>query len=229
MTEHAYAYSALPRRRDGGTDPSSSAAAALGVAVLCLLGMALTWLLAEHVTALQVRDAVLLRDFTELDRPKVASAGDSLLHLLEPSLFVLWAFALVAFAFARERPRVAAAVAAVLALAPLTADTLKPLLAHPHVQIEGIRVGAASWPSGHATAALSLALCAVLVAPPRLRAFVAIAGGLFVTAVAASLLILAWHMPSDVLGGFLVATLWTALAVAGLRLAEQRWPSRRGP
>ena len=42
-----------------------------------------------------------------------------------------------------------------------------------------------------------------------------------------SLLILAWHMPSDVLGGYLVAVLWMAVAIACLRAAERRWPSRR--
>jgi membrane-associated phospholipid phosphatase len=37
---------------------------------------------------------------------------------------------------------------------------------------------------------------------------------------------LAWHMPSDVLGGYLVASLWMALAVAALRGADRRWPPR---
>jgi membrane-associated phospholipid phosphatase len=32
-------------------------------------------------------------------------------------------------------------------------------------------------------------------------------------------------MPSDVLGGYLVASCWAALAVAALRLAERRWPT----
>ena len=40
-------------------------------------------------------------------------------------------------------------------------------------------------------------------------------GALFAAAVGFSLLMLAWHLPSDVLGGYLVATLWAALAVAG--------------
>jgi membrane-associated phospholipid phosphatase len=49
----------------------------------------------------------------------------------------------------------------------------------------------------------------------------------FSIAVGCYLLILSWHMPSDVLGGFLVATLWMALAVAVLRAAERRWPTGR--
>ena len=117
-----------------------------------------------------------------------------------------------------------------MALAPLTADALKPLLAHPHVQIGTIDINAASWPSGHSAAALALALSAVLVAPARMRLLVAGLGGAFAAAVGCSLLILAWHMPSDVFGGYLVAALWMALALAGLGAAERRWPSvRRSP
>ena len=79
------------------------------------------------------KDAVALYDFTLLSRPRVDGPANFLLHLLDPLQFVLWGVALVAVALARERPRVALAVAAVMALAPLTAETLKPLLAHPHV------------------------------------------------------------------------------------------------
>ena len=61
---------------------------------------------------------------------------------------------------------------------------------------------------------------------PRRWSFAA-ASGLFALAVGCALLILAWHMPSDVLGGYLVAVLWMALAVAGLRAwtARIRLPS----
>src|SRR5437660_1477546 len=38
-----------------------------------------------------------------------------------------------------------------------------------------------------------------------------------------------WHMPSDVLGGYLMAGLWTALAVAAVRFSERREPSRALP
>jgi membrane-associated phospholipid phosphatase len=134
---------------------------------------------------------------------------------------------LVVAALARGRPRVALAVAIVMALAPLTAETLKPLLAHPHSNMGDVHVGAASWPSGHATAALTVVLCAVLVAPTRMRPLVAALGAAFALGVGCSLLILAWHMPSDVLGGYLLATLWMALALASLRVADRNWPPRR--
>jgi membrane-associated phospholipid phosphatase len=199
----------------------------LGVAGLCLLALALIWVVAQLVPAAHLRDAVALRDFTLLSRPHVDAAANFLIRLLEPALFILWGAALVSVALARRRPRVAVAVAAVMALAPFTSETLKPLLAHPHARVGDVHIGPASWPSGHSTAALALVLCAVLVTPARLRPVVAAVGGVFAVAVGCSLLILAWHMPSDVLGGYVVATLWMALAVAALRLAERRWPSRQ--
>jgi membrane-associated phospholipid phosphatase len=199
----------------------------LGVAGLCLLALALIWVVAQLVPAAHLRDAVALRDFTLLSRPHVDAAANFLIHLLEPAVFILWGAGLVSVALARGRPRVAVAVAAVMGLAPFTAETLKPLLAHPHAQVGAAHIGPASWPSGHSTAALALVLCAVLVTPLRLRPVVAAVGGVFAVAVGCSLLILAWHMPSDVLGGYVVATLWMALAVAALRLAERRWPTRQ--
>jgi membrane-associated phospholipid phosphatase len=194
------------------------------VAGLCLAALALVWVIAELVPAAQLKDAVLLHDFTLLSRHRVDGPASFLLHLLDPLQFVLWGVALMGVALARERPRVALAVAAVMALAPLTSEVLKPLLAHPHVQIGAVYIAPASWPSGHSTAVLALALSAVLVAPPRLRALVASIGGALAVAVGCALLILAWHMPSDVLGGYLVAAFWTAIAVAALRAADRRWP-----
>jgi membrane-associated phospholipid phosphatase len=223
MSGSAYTTAALRTR---GPAERSDAAGPLGLAGLCLLGLALIWAVAQLVPAAHLRDALALRDFTLLSRDHVDAAANFLLALLEPTLFVLWGAALVALALARRRPRVALAVVAVLGLAPLTSETLKPLLAHPHVRLDAVHIGPASWPSGHSTAALALVLCAVLVAPARLRPMVAAAGAAFALAVGVSLLILAWHMPSDVLGGYLVATLWAALAVAALRAGERRWPSR---
>jgi membrane-associated phospholipid phosphatase len=223
------AYSSPTMRTDARQTGRSDPAGPLGVAGLCLLALALVWVIAEHVPAAQLRDAIALRDFTLLSRPHVDTAANLLLDLLEPALAVLWGVALACIALVRRRPRVAAAVVAVIGLAQLTSETLKPLLAHRHVAFGAVHVGPASWPSGHSTAALALALCAVLVAPARLRGAVAWLGGLFAAAVGCALLIRAWHMPSDVLGGYLVATLWMALAVAALRAAERRWPTRRRP
>jgi membrane-associated phospholipid phosphatase len=204
-----------------------SAAGALCVAGLCMVALALTWVVAALVPATHVKDAVALYDFTLLGGPRVDDLANALLHLLDPALYILWGTLLIAVALWRRRPKVALAVGLVLGLAPLTAETLKPLLAHPHALVGGSWVAAASWPSGHATAATALALCAVLVAPQRLRPTVAVLGAMFTAGVGFSLLLLAWHLPSDVVGGYLVGTLWIAVAVTGLRAAEARSRSRR--
>jgi membrane-associated phospholipid phosphatase len=202
-----------------------SAAFALRGAALCALGMAAIWVLAALVPVAHWRDAVVLNDFTELSRPGIDGPASTLLHLLDPLLYTVWALLIVAVALLRRRPRVALAVAVVLPTAPLAAELIKPLAAHPHAVIDYQWINAASWPSGHATAAMTLVLCALLVAPHRLRPTIAVLGSAFAVAVGFALLILAWHMPSDVLGGYLLAALFGSLALAALRAAEQRRPA----
>ncbi len=205
-----------------------SPAAALGLAGLCLAGLAATWVIAALVPIAHARDATTLYDFTRLGRPRVDLLANDLLRLLEPGLYTVWALLLVATAFVRRRPRLALALVVVLPLAPLSAEVLKPLLAHPHAYAGLKDITAASWPSGHATAAMTLALCAALVTPYAIRPLVTVLGAAFVFGVGLSLLILAWHMPSDVFGGYLLAGLWVSLALVAVRLAEQRRSITRG-
>ncbi len=79
-----------------------------------------------------------------------------------------------------------------------------------------------AFPSGHATAALTLAFAAVLAAPRDLRPPAVLGGAALACTVAFSIVALGWHSPSDVLGGFLVAATLTAAAVAFLERAEVR-------
>jgi membrane-associated phospholipid phosphatase len=202
------------------------AAGPLCVAGLCLAGLALTWVVAALVPATHYKDALALYRFTLLGGPRLDDVARALLDLLEPLLYTVWAIVLVAIALRRRGPELALGVALVLAVAPLSAELLKPLLAHPHASVGDTSVAAASWPSGHATAATVLVLCAVLVVPERLRPAVAAFGLLFMAAIGFSLVVLAWHLPSDVLGGYLLGTFCTALALAWLRFARARPPGR---
>lgn len=210
----------VPERWSRSTRPRI--ATPLCIAGLCVIALALTWVLAALVPATHFKDAVASYDTMLLGGPRLNDAANTLLHLLEPLPYALWGALLVVVALGRGRPRVALAVAIVLTLAPATAELLKPLLAHPHAWAGGQYVGAASWPSGHTTAGTILAMCAVLVAPARLRPLVGALGAAFALAVGFSAVLLAWHLPSDVLGGYLLATLWISLAVAGLRSGDAR-------
>lgn len=191
--------------------------------------LALTGLLAHLSPVFRGSDAATLQGFVGLNRPRLSPLIEHVAHLADPRPYALVGLALAAIALARGRPRVAVAIPIVLVAAGAMTESLKLLLAHPRFEewLGAGQIAAASWPSGHATAAMSLALCAVLAAPPRARPTVAALGGAFAIAVSYAILVLAWHFPSDVLGGFLVASLWTLLAVAAVNASEVRWPSRR--
>jgi membrane-associated phospholipid phosphatase len=170
-------------------------------------------------------DALLL---AELDgalganSPTARLSPRDVVALVDPKPFALAAELLVAIALLRRRPRLAVSVGAVLVLANATSQVLKELLAAPRAP----GVDAAAWPSGHATAAMSLAVCLLLVAPARFRRPAALAGGLFAAAVSACIVIAGDHLASDVVGGVLVAGAFGAAAVAALRLTDAhraRW------
>jgi membrane-associated phospholipid phosphatase len=221
---HAYT-AAAPRTRGAAGSRWSGPGSALALCALCLLAGALVWALASYVPAVRVKDALVLEHVSLHNHGAANWVAERLIRLLEPVLFVLWGIALVSLSLAQGRARAALAVGAVMALAPLSAELLKPLLAHPHLPAGDVYIGPASWPSGHSTAASALALCAVLVAPARMRPFVSALALAFAAAVGAALLIRGAHMPSDVVGGFLLAGFWAALALAGLRAADRRRPT----
>lgn len=201
-------------------------------ALACFLGLAVTGVLAYLVPIAQERDSATLFGFTELNRPRITPLIDGVAHLADPAPYALIGLLLIGVALVRRRPRVAGAVLFLILATGYTTQTLKPLLASPRYDewLGTGQIAAASWPSGHATASMTLALCAILVAPARARPTVAALGALFAISVSYSILALGWHFPSDVLGGFLVAMTWTLAVVAGLAWLEQKRPSQvRGP
>ena len=209
------------------------------LALACLAGLALTGVLAYLVPVAHTSDTATLQGFTALNRPRVTPLLDRVAHFCNPGSYAAIGAALACVALVRRRPRVAALVVGLLGATGVTTEQLKPLLASPRYDewLGSGQIAAASWPSGHATAAMTLALCGVLVAPARWRPTAGALGAAFAVAVSYAVLALGWHFPSDVLGNFLVAAGWTALGVAGtLYLAvaeplglvalEARHPSR---
>ncbi|ADB52222.1 phosphatase PAP2 family protein [Conexibacter woesei] len=203
---------------------------ALTGALVVAATLPLVYLAAVHVAPIHWLDAAILKGFANLNGPRVEPIATFLATLCDPDMFVWFAAALVAIALLRRRPRTAVAVFVVLLGANVTTQLLKPALATPRYSslLEEIgQIAAVSWPSGHATASMAIALCAILVAPAAWRPWVGALGAIFAVAVTFSFLTLEWHYPSDVLGGFLVSTAWTLAAVAVLSWSEQRWPLAR--
>jgi membrane-associated phospholipid phosphatase len=208
-------------------------ASALAAAALCVGGLLLTGVLARIVPIAQLHDSATLYGFTTLSgHAGVSRLAFDVAHLVDPGRYLLAAAMLVAVALLRVRPRVALAVPPTMFAASATTELLKPLVAETHYSDwlgSGAQITAASWPSGHATAAMTVALCAVLVAPRRLRPLVALLGTGLAVGVSYSILVLGWHFPTDVLGGFLVAGGWVSLALAALWAGEIRWPTTVRP
>jgi membrane-associated phospholipid phosphatase len=195
----------------------------LVAALACLLGLVVVALLVLDVSAVRVRDRAILHGFVGLDRPSVHSEINVLAHLCDPLPYALAGLACVGVALARRRGWRSLAVLSLLVVTGATTQALKHVLAHPRfTEWLGTdnQISATAWPSGHSTAAMTLALCAVLVAPPAWRLAAGVVGGTFAVGVGYAVLVLARHFPSDVLGGFLVAGMWTSLAIAALHRVE---------
>jgi membrane-associated phospholipid phosphatase len=193
----------------------------------------LTWLAEAYLGPARQADGSILLGFVDVaGHSGVKSVADRIASLCDPIPYLLYAWIPIAVALLRGRPRVALAIAVILLGANVTTHLLKPLLAHPRPKlllgvtpfgaVRNTVIAPASWPSGHATAAMSFVLCAILASPQRARPFVVAAGAVFAVAVCYSFLALGWHYPSDVLGGFLVATVWTLLAISALLAVEHR-------
>lgn len=191
-------------------------------ALLCLLGLGAVGLYGLAWNAGRARDAAMLHGFAALDQTRIYTLSERLVSIPDPIPYAIICLLLMAIAFWRHHPARAVTVLVLFIGTGATTQALKHGLATERFsaflgydQIENV-----SWPSGHSTAAMTIALCAVLVAPPALRAVTALVGGTFAIGVGYATLVLTWHYPSDVMGGFMVAGLWTSLAVAVLQRVE---------
>jgi membrane-associated phospholipid phosphatase len=187
-------------------------------------------LAAYFVPVIRWADGWAIEGFMGVRAPWLTSVSSFMVHLGDPGPFALGTVAIALVALKRGRPRHALAAIALLAGANIATQVLKLLLQHdrPHAFLDVAEISSTAFPSGHATASMSLALAAVLVAPVALRPLVAVAGALFALAVSESILLLGWHFASDVVGGFLVAATAALLVLAALRAADERWPERTG-
>jgi membrane-associated phospholipid phosphatase len=199
----------------------------LGTAA-CAVLFGLILVLAYAVPAARELDARALEGFLGLQRPAVDWFTKNIVRLGDPPYVAVVGLGLAAIALLRGRPRVALAVVVLLVATSVSSQVLKALLAYPRFegQVGAARIQPAAFPSGHSTAVMTLAIACVMVVPGRLRLLAAVVGGGLALAVGISAVARGWHFPSDVAGGFLLATGWGLAVAAGLRLADLRWPER---
>jgi membrane-associated phospholipid phosphatase len=206
-----------------------TARTSLLASLLAGLGAALVWVGTYEVDLTSWFDRGVQAGFIGLQDTRIGVWAERLVHLADPLPFAVMSLALIAVALLRRRPRTALMAAAILGGANVTTQALKRLTEGPRAYDLASwsgGMGTELWPSGHTTGAMTLALCLVLVVRRRVRPLAAAVGGCFTVAVVYSLMVLGWHLPSDSVGGFLVAASWTFLVLAVARAAERRWPAR---
>lgn len=211
-----------------GRSMAKSTRTLLGLAAACAVGFALVTVCAYGLVDGRWLDRVGLEGFIAMRGANLYDLTRNVVHLGDPAQVGLIGLALASIAIARGRSRVALVIVALLALTSISSQLLKELLSHPRLQpvIEGGHVDPSSLPSGHATAAMALALAAVFAAPRRARPAAAVVGAALALAVGFSVVALGWHFPSDVLAGYLLATGWALVLAAGLRELDSRHPAR---
>jgi membrane-associated phospholipid phosphatase len=189
-------------------------------ALACLVALAPVAILAYAVGPTERLDADILTRFAPHDHGSLHALAAAFGALGEALPVFLILALLVTVGFAAGRRREAVAAVAVVLGAGLTTQVLKHVLAHARhaSELRGYELPwPESFPSGHTTAAASLAIAALLVVPPRLRGITAALGAVFTAGMALSVVLMQWHYPSDTIGACLVVGAWTCAALAALR------------
>ena len=156
------------------------------------------------------------------------TTAESVLEIMSRSSLALGTIVIGAIALLQRRPRLAGAALSVVIGANISSQLLKQILLDRTDLLGGLFYPLPnSFPSGHATAAASIAVGLLLVIPPLLRAPVVALSAVVVAVVGVSTLVAGWHRMADAVGGTFVATSWGA-GLAAL-LAWRRGVERVGP
>ncbi len=197
------------------TPPRASPRRAAIVAAGCVVATAVVYALAVLTVRGQDLDSSAFGNLSPTFNPEAFDATDSLLSTISFASVALIGALIVALALVRGRGDLAAAAVLLLGGANITTQILKAVLPRPDLLDDASDAAGGSFPSGHVTVAMSLAMAFTLVSPRAVRPLVATAGTLYAGGVGIAVIALDWHRPSDVIGAYLVVTAWGA-AAAGL-------------
>lgn len=147
------------------------------------------------------------------------------LDTITASSLVLVLVGVLSFALVRRRAAVAVAVVVLVVGANVTTQVLKRALPRP--MLSGLDPLGPSWPSGHTTVAMSLALAVLLVVPPSARPLTAVAVQSYALVVGVAVIGVSWHRPGDAVGAYLVSAMWAAIVSVPLVSGAARPPVGR--
>jgi membrane-associated phospholipid phosphatase len=213
-----------PRRTPAGT--ARRVVLALVVALLAGVGVVALWrvfLLTEHGQA--VDQASL--EGAHIGQTRLWDLAEPVLDVVSVGFIAAAIVTCGVIAVVRRRWSLALVAATVLIGANVSTRVLKmAVLDRPDL---GHGPLLNTLPSGHTTAAASVAVAVLLVVPPRVRPWIAVLGAGYAGATGVSTLIGQWHRPSDVLAGLLVVLAWGAIGCALLALTPAVPEERRPP
>jgi membrane-associated phospholipid phosphatase len=202
----------------------------VAAAAWCVVAFVGLLVLAYYVGPTRWLDAAALHGFDSLNRPRVEGIATAVAHLCNPLPYAIASMVVIGLAVKMRGVRTAAAIGFLILGANATSQLLKPALAYHrelyHTHWHLYNISDAAFPSGHATAAMSLSLAVLIIVPRSFRPLAATVGAVFTIAVSFAVLVVRWHFPSDIVGGYLIATAWGLVVFAALRYANERWPER---
>jgi membrane-associated phospholipid phosphatase len=197
-------------------------ALSLVAAIACAGLAALVWWLAFHVGIGHRADAALFQRLERWEGTSSYNFAEGVAGLCNTLPYALLAALVVAMALGTRGLRGALVAGAVLVVPNAVTQLLKGVTSANRdlVASAATHIGEASWPSGHATAAMALGLCAILVAPAGWRAATAVVGLGIGFGVGLAVIMVGWHLPSDVAGGYFIAAAAACVGAAALGPAE---------
>jgi len=208
----------------GRTDRRTAALLALGSAVSALAAVLLYVVSVRTGAGQEVEEAVIRGAVQLVARSDVSFTGR--ISAVNVVTVGLGAGAAVAVALVRRRPRLAAVVG-VVALGSLVSVQLlkRVVLERPPLVPTDYAQGTNSFPSGHTSVGMVLAVMLLMVLPLRARPWTWVVVGLFGATFGVSTVLAAYHRPSDVVAAHLVVLAW-ALAGTAVLVA---WRGSSGP
>ncbi|MBU2671012.1 phosphatase PAP2 family protein [Actinoplanes bogorensis] len=159
----------------------------------------------------------------DVSHPRVIEVLDRTLNGTSLASLVLVCLFAAVVGVLRKRIDLALGAAMLVIGANVTTQLMKTQLDRP--DLDGTSMPN-SFPSGHTTAAASVAFAVILVLPQALRGMVALVGFAYVTIIAVATVWAEWHRPSDTLAALMVTLVWGSAAVFLVRV--RRWNAPGG-
>jgi membrane-associated phospholipid phosphatase len=156
-----------------------------------------------------------------------AAQAHSFLRIVSVGSLVLAVVLIAAVAIMRRRPRLALIAAASIGISVLSTELLK-LIVLERPTLAPSYIFDNSYPSGHTTVGMSVAVAVMLVVPRRLLIPTALGAGALGAAFGVAVVAAGWHRPSDAVGAFLLVLCVGAACAAVARVFPDRVPDLDG-